>query len=134
MSVAMLVSDDATTTRRIRSMLEGMGLEVVVAATERDITRLCVALRPSIVVSDVEMQGGIGFESIATVRRLKRDAFIIAVSRNNHRDQWLKVALACGADDYLPAPMAILSLVNAIGARNDVTKTISCPPDDGHSQ
>lgn len=131
MSMVMLISDDEITTTRTRSMLEGMSFEVVVAATESDVTRLCVAFRPSIVISDVEMQGGVGFESIATVRRLKRDTYIIAVSRSNHQDQWLKVATALGADDYVPGPLAMLSLVDAIDACNDVTRSVSCLPDDG---
>jgi DNA-binding response OmpR family regulator len=132
MSVVLLISDDETTSRRTRSMVEGMSFEVVVAATESDVTRLCVAFRPPIVISDVETLGGIGFESIATVRRLNRDAYIIAVSRSNHEDQWLKVAMACGADDYVPGPLAMLSLVDAIDACNDVTRSVSRPTDDRH--
>jgi DNA-binding response OmpR family regulator len=115
MSVVMLISDDEITTRQVRSTLEGMSFEVVVAATESDVTRLCVAFRPSIVISDIEMQGGMGFESIATVRRLRKDAYIIAVSRNYHQDWWLKVARACGADDYIPGPLAVPGLIDAIG-------------------
>jgi PleD family two-component response regulator len=130
MSVVLVISDDEITTRRTRSMLEGMSFEVVVAASESDVTLSCVVSRPSIVISDVEMQGGVGFESIAAVRRLARDAYIIAISRSKHKDLWSKVAGVCGADDYVPGPLTMLSLVDAIDACNDVTRSVSCLPDN----
>ena len=114
MCVVMLVSDDEMAIRRMRSMLEGMSFEVVVAANESDVTRFCVAARPSIVFSDVEMQGGVGFESITTVRRLAKRAYIIAFSRGDHQEYWPKVAVACGANDFVPGPHSILGLVDAI--------------------
>jgi DNA-binding response OmpR family regulator len=129
MSVVLIVSDDEVTATRTTAMLEGMCFEVVVATTESEVTRLCLASRPSIVISDVETGGNVGFDSIATVRRLVNDAYIVAMSRSKHQDMWLRVAGACGADDYVPGPLTMLSLVDAIDACNDVTRSVSCLPD-----
>jgi DNA-binding response OmpR family regulator len=131
MSVVMLISDDEATTKRTRSTLEGMSMDVVVAANESDVTRLCAACRPSIVIADVEMPCGAGFEAIGTVRRLKRDAYIIAISRGNHQEKWLNVATACGADTYVPWPLTLLGLVGAIDASRTDAKWLPPSPDEG---
>ncbi len=120
MSVVLLVSDDERVVRRMKSMLEDMAFEVMVAAKEGDVSRFCVAAQPSIVLSDIETPGGTGFESISIVRRLAKQAYIIAFSRGEHHELWPKVALACGANDFVPGPMSILSLIDAIDACNDV--------------
>ena len=130
MSTALIISDDDVTATRTTAQLEGMCFEVVVATTESDVTHLCVASQPSLVISDVETRGGIGFESIATVRRLIKDAYIIAISRVSHQDLWLKVAGACGADDYVPGPLTTLSLVDAIEVRNEITRSVFCLPEN----
>lgn len=122
MCVVLMITDNEVTKKRTVAMLEGMSFKVVVAATESEVTRSCVASRPGIVISDVEMQAGAGFESIATVRRLASDAYIIAISRSEHQEMWLKVALACGADEYVPGPLTMSSLVDAIDACKNKVK------------
>ena len=122
MCVVLLITDNEVIKRRTEAMLEGMRFEVVVAATETAVARSCVASRPGIVISDIETQAGVGFESISTVRRLASDAYIIAISRSEDQDLWLRVARACGADEYVPGPLTMSSLVDAIDACKNKVK------------
>ena len=77
----LLVNDDQVITDRTAAILHEMGWEVYVASTQDAVFESCVAYRPSLVIVDIEMKGGVGLESIATAHRLFGDLFIIAVTR-----------------------------------------------------
>ena len=118
MCTVLVISDDYVTKEKIGKVLEGMQLPAVVAATEFEVTRACISRRPGIVIADIETTGGVGFESIATARRLAREAYIIAVSRNREEPRWAKVAEACGADEYIPGRLSLAALISGIETCN----------------
>ncbi len=119
MNRILLVNDHDEVTDRTAAMLEAMGWEVYVAHTEQYVFESIVACRPTLLISDVEMDAGVGFESIATARRLFQDLFIIAVTRGAHRDIWPRVASVCGANRYLVGPVSAPQLADVIGLAVD---------------
>ncbi len=119
--LALVISDNQTTLDNTAAMLVAMDFEVVIASTELELTRSCAAYRYRLIISDLEMPGGVGFESIATVRGLCDSVHIIAFAGNKHEDMWPKVARACGANQYVAGPLSISSLAKAIEARGDAT-------------
>ena len=114
MNVALVISDDMSTSMLARALLKAMDFDVIVAPAEQTATRHCIENRPDVVLVDVEMPGGSGFELISTVRRLVRCALIIGTTRNRHEDLWVRVAEACGADEYVAGPLSLTSLAAAI--------------------
>jgi DNA-binding response OmpR family regulator len=116
MNRILLVNDHDDVRNRTAHMLDVLGWEVFVAETDQLVFESLVACRPSIVVVDVEMEGGAGFESIATARRLFPDLCIIAVSRGAHEDAWPKIARFCGANSYLSGPVSATMLSDMIDA------------------
>jgi FixJ family two-component response regulator len=77
MCTVLVISDDYLTKEKVGELLGGLQLPAVVATTEFEVTRACISKRPGIVIADIETTGGVGFESIATARRLAREAYII---------------------------------------------------------
>lgn len=114
MNQLLLVNDVKDIGDRIAVMLERMGWEVHIANDEKCVFESCVAHRPSLIIADIEMAGGQGFESVATARRLFPNLFIIAVTRGSNKDIWPKVAETCGADRYIVGPVTSAQLSEAI--------------------
>jgi CheY-like chemotaxis protein len=102
----LLINDVNHFADRTAAILEGLGWEVYIAAKEKHVLDFCAAQRPMLVIADVEMSAGQGFESIQTVRRLFSDMFILAVTRGGHKEIWEKVAEACGANRYIVGPVS----------------------------
>lgn len=114
MSQLLLVNDDKQVLDRTAVMLEEMGWEVYIACEERLVFESCVARRPSLLIADIEMADGQGFDSITTARRLFPSLFILAVTRGSHEDIWPKVAEVCGASRYIVGPVSAAQLSEAI--------------------
>jgi DNA-binding response OmpR family regulator len=114
MANVLLVSDDSATLSKLINMLETMSYEVAVATSEFEVSRVCTVTAPRVVIADIETAAGIGFEAIATARRILREACIIAISREDHQDLWPKVAKACGANEYVVGPLSVVTLAMAI--------------------
>lgn len=116
MTRILLVNDDQTIIDRTAAMLEDLGYEVYMATTELLAGNSCTTFRPDAAIVDIEMRGGIGFESISAIRRLDAALIVIAVTRGDHKDIWPKVAQACGATEYVTGPISAAKLVSVIAS------------------
>lgn len=114
MNRILLVNDRDAIMDRTAAMLEELGWEVYVAHTEGLVFESCVAFRPAMLIADLEMGGGVGFEAISTARRLFRALYIVAVTRGGHEELWPKVANVCGANRYVVGPVSPQKLEEAI--------------------
>lgn len=108
MKQVLLINDNDVIRKRTAAMLHEMGWEVWVADKDEDIFESLVARRPTMIIVDIEMQGGTGFEAISTARRLYSSLFIVAATRGacESEELWKKVADACGASDYIAGPVS----------------------------
>lgn len=120
MNQVLLVNDNEEVMNRTANMLVELGWEVYTAESDEVTFASLVASRPTILIVDLEMEGGVGFQSIATGRRLYDDLFIIAVTRGGDKELWHQVAINNGADSYLPGPvsMAGISLEIDVGFKS----------------
>lgn len=114
MNNALVINDDDEICDRISQILEDMGWEVYTAEDERATRRVCESFYPDLVVSDVEMRGGAGFEAISQARRAGRDPYIIAVTRGVYDERIQRVAEVCGADKLVVGPISAEKLRDAI--------------------
>lgn len=114
MRQTLLVSDDQDHLDKRARILESMGWETHVATTTELVSEVCKSRPPSLIVADVEMEGGRGFESIAVARNKCSTSFIVAVTRGDNKDLWEKVAAVCGANEYVVGPVSLPGLSAAI--------------------
>ena len=110
MNQVLLVNDHEEVLNRTASMLVELGWDVYTAESDEVTFASLVASRPTILVVDIEMENGVGFQSIATGRRLYGDLFIIAVTRGGDKELWRQVAMNNGADSYLPGPVSMINM------------------------
>jgi len=113
----ILVLDDMAENLALkRSCLEPLGYRVRTAERADDALRMALAEIPALIISDVGMPEGDGFDFIARVRQqpsLREVAFIFISS--THRSPALRdKALAMGARRYLHRPLPIEMLVDEI--------------------
>ena len=85
----LIVDDNAGFLRSARSLLEGQGLTVVaVALTGNEALRQAEALRPNVVLVDIELGGESGFDVVARLhgRRGTSPAEVILISTHAEED------------------------------------------------
>ena len=116
MNRVLLVNDNDDICNRTATMLVDLGWDVFVADKEELGFESSIARRPQMLVADIEMNGGIGFEAIATARSLFPSLFIVAVTRGGDKDIWPRVAEVCGANSYIAGPVSASKLQEAIEA------------------
>lgn len=114
MNRVLLVNDSDEVLDRTATMLDDLGWEVYVAGTEQAAFESIVASRPTMVICDIEMDGGAGLECIATARTLFADLFIVAVTRGADREDWTEAAQTKGADRYVVGPVSARQLADLI--------------------
>jgi CheY-like chemotaxis protein len=114
MNPILLVNDNIEAVTRTTSMLNAMDWDVDVAGTEEYVFESCVAHRPALVIVDLEMEGGAGFDCLGTARRLFPDLFIIAVTRGAEEKLLSAASAICGADRFIAGPLSSLGLSEAI--------------------
>ena len=112
----LLFTDNGSIMDRTAWMLEDMGWELYIASSHKAALWLCVARRPRLVIVDIEMRGGVGLETISTIRRSDKRPFIIAVTRGSRDATLLKVAEVFGADNHVIGPVSAKKLSAAIEA------------------
>jgi two-component system copper resistance phosphate regulon response regulator CusR len=111
----LLVEDDRSLADIIRSGLEEKEIRVVVAHTY-DQGRLEAVMNPfDVIVLDVMLPGGSGFDLCAHLRKREIATPILMLTARNSIDDRVS-GLDAGADDYLPKPFAFRELVARIRA------------------
>lgn len=115
MKQALVVSDDRHYLGRLLEILMSLRWQTRSVTSLEDASKNLEAQESPIVVADLEMSGGKGFELIATARRASHSSQIIAVTRGDNQELWEKVAHVCGADKYLVGPVSRGDLLAVIG-------------------
>ena len=116
MAQILLVSDDAVTRERLQHILLSAGWPTVVATTAKLAIQLFARAQPRLAVVDIEMQDGVGAETISLLRWQRRDAAVLAITRAPVPPDLLKTARAYGARQVLIGPVAAEELVAAVRA------------------
>ena len=114
MNNALVVNDDESICDRLSEILENLGWEVYTADDELGTRRVCETFSPSLIIVDVEMRGGVGFEAMAQARRVGGAPYIIAITRGAYDHKIQSVAEVCGADTIIVGPISAKSLRQAM--------------------
>jgi CheY-like chemotaxis protein len=115
--VVLVVDDDAGLRESIRALLSSMGYVVSTAANSGEALLELGALRPDVVLTDIYMYGGDGFELINAMRSFGHEIPIVAMSGGMQpfgvADQ-LGIAQRLGATATIAKPFRAAHLVETI--------------------
>jgi DNA-binding response OmpR family regulator len=110
----LIVDPDTSTRREIRSACAQDGYQVLEAETGADALRE-LGSRPSVVLLEVALPDGSGFDVCRELR--KADAGVPVIMMSSRADEIdVVVALEIGADDYVTKPLRIRELVARMAA------------------
>jgi CheY-like chemotaxis protein len=106
--LTILIADDEEGIRSLLThWLAGAGHRVIVAANGREASRLVRSQRIDLVITDVVMPDGDGYELIAELRKTQPGARILAISGGGnylHGPECLKMAKGLGAHAVVLKP------------------------------
>ncbi len=110
----LLVDDDADLLAVTAFALQQAGYLVVKAASSPAALRAFADEQPDLVLLDINLPGGSGFEVCAAIRRDSRVPIMMLTARGEEQD--LVHALELGADDYLTKPFSPRTLTARVKA------------------
>ena len=111
----LVVDGDAPMRREIKSACEQDGYQVLEADTGSEALRVHTAAHPNLVLLEVTLPDGSGFDVCRELRRSDPTSPVIMMStRSDEID--VVVALEIGADDYVTKPLRLRELAARIAA------------------
>jgi two-component system response regulator VicR len=111
----LVVDGDAGTRRDVRAACESDGYVVFEADTGAEALRLHQQGRPSLVLLEVSLPDGTGFDTCRELRKADTSVPVIMMStRSDEID--VVVALEIGADDYVTKPLRLRELMARVAA------------------
>jgi len=115
--VALVVDDDAITRLLIRRIVEQMGFTVVEAADGEIAVREFRLVKPTIVITDINMPNMDGLTAIGEMRKIgdSDDVPVIVLSGIDDK-KTIKEAYEVGVTEYLQKPINLARLRNAVSS------------------
>ena len=113
----LVVDDEATIRELLSGSLRLAGFEVMTAASGAEAVRAAASGRPDLVLLDVLMPDGDGFEALRRIRSGSEGAevpVIFLTARDEEPDR--VTGFAVGADDYVTKPFSLNELLGRIRA------------------
>ncbi len=115
----ILVIDDETMLREAIVLgLRAENFEVFEAEDGISGMQLARSIHPDLIVSDINMRGMDGYDTLAALRTDKTTANIPFVLMTGRADlKGMRLGMSLGADDYLPKPFRLNELVDVVRTR-----------------
>ena len=120
MKTILLIDDDAAFSKTVEQALTMSGYEVMLAESGRQGIKLAQIHLPDLVLSDVNMNNGDGYDVLTALRGNRPTAripFILMTSAPSSGG--MLQGLSLSVDDYLPKPFTVPQLLEAITAAFD---------------
>jgi two-component system OmpR family response regulator len=111
----LVVDDEATILELLSGSLRLAGFEVVTAASGTEALRAATSARPDLVLLDVMMPGGDGFEVVRWIRSTGPDVPVIFLTARDEVPDRV-AGFAAGADDYVTKPFSLDEVLARIRA------------------
>jgi two-component system chemotaxis response regulator CheB len=140
----VVLADDSAVVRGLatRWLTEAAGIELVgTAVNGKDAVRVAAAMKPDVMILDVEMPELDGLGAIPEILRASPATRILMASTLTHRNAEVTLkALALGAADYLPKPVTgklagaadfqrdLVSRVKVLGVRRTAPRMATSAP------
>ncbi|MDA3613675.1 response regulator transcription factor [Polluticaenibacter yanchengensis] len=115
MEKVLLIEDEAALAEIIKESLEDKGFQVFHALTLANATRICNQHQPHIIVTDVMMPDGSGFDWVQQVRLSNTQTPVIFLTALSQTSDVVK-GFDLGGNDYLKKPFSIAELIVRVKA------------------
>ncbi len=122
----LIVDDEMSILRFLRSNLEGKGYAVISAINGEEALHTIEMELPDLIILDIMMPKMNGFEVCRQLREWSQIPIIMLSARGDERDK--VKCLDLGADDYIVKPFGASELIARVRAVLRRTKTASLPP------
>jgi two-component system, OmpR family, response regulator RegX3 len=122
----LLVEDETSITEPLAEALGREGFETKVAGTAEESLRLAESVKPDLVLLDVMLPDGSGFDVCRELRQRSQVPIIMLTARGEEADRI--VGLELGADDYVVKPFSAREVVARIRAVLRRTETSTRAP------
>jgi two-component system OmpR family response regulator len=129
----LVVDDEATILELLSGSLRLAGFEVVTAASGAEALRAASSARPDLVLLDVMMPGGDGFEVVRWIRSTGPDVPVIFLTARDEVPDRV-AGFAAGADDYVTKPFSLDEVLARIRAVLKRTQQAVGPSGNGGSR
>ena len=132
--VKVLIADDDRDNRAVlKDSLAPLGFEVIETATGQETIKQALARQPELILLDLVMPEGDGFEAARQIRQQPelKGTSIIAVSASV-LDQTRARSIAAGCDDYLSKPIRLPDLLQKMQTRLHLTWVYADPSATAH--
>ena len=106
----LVVDPDQSVRREVRNACEQDGYQVLEAAGAAEALRLVEHSRPNVVLLEVALPDGAGFDVCRELRKTDQPVPVIMMSERSDEID-VVVALEIGADDYVTKPLRLRELV-----------------------
>jgi len=124
----LIVEDESSITEPLAESLGRDGFETKVAATAAEALELASRIQPDLVLLDVMLPDGSGFDVCRELRQRSQVPIIMLTARGEEADR--VVGLELGADDYIVKPFSAREVGARIRAVLRRTDSPSRPDDD----
>src|ERR1700735_4210843 len=111
----LVVDDEATIWELLSGSLRLAGFDVVAAASGAEAVRAAAAERPDLVLLDVMMPDGDGFEALRRMRSGGAEVPVIFLTARDEVSDRVQ-GFALGGDDYVTKPFSLEELLGRIRA------------------
>jgi two-component system, OmpR family, response regulator RegX3 len=116
----LMVEDEESITNPLSEALEREGFATEIAATAKEALEAAESVNPDLVLLDVMLPDGSGFEVCRTLRERSKVPIIMLTARGDETDRI--VGLELGADDYIVKPFSareVAARIRAVLRRTD---------------
>jgi two-component system OmpR family response regulator len=111
----LVVDDEATILELLSGSLRLAGFEVVTAASGAEAVRAAASARPDLVLMDVMLPDGDGFEALRRIRSAGSEVPVIFLTARYEVPDRVR-GFSLGGDDYVTKPFSLEELLGRIGA------------------
>jgi CheY-like chemotaxis protein len=110
----LIVDDEEAVRDSLSELLAGFGYRVVLAEDASSALKALDCEKPDVVLTDIYMSTGDGYELISALRQQSRAVRVVAMSSGHASYDPLKVALHLGADAVIDKPFPSAGLIETI--------------------
>jgi two-component system KDP operon response regulator KdpE len=126
-TTVLVIEDDSSLRRALRTSLRARGLDVIESATADDGLVLVADDRPDVVLLDLGLPDLDGVEALRRMRTFSDVPVVVLTARDRQHDK--VEALDAGADDYVTKPFDVEELLARVRAvLRRVPQASSAPP------
>ncbi|MDD6328223.1 MAG: response regulator transcription factor [Eubacteriales bacterium] len=110
----MIIDDDRDLAMLVSDLLEDNAYRTVLASSIEEAYQLLVKLKPDLILLDINLPDGCGYELCEELRRVSQVPVIFVSARTSEDDK--VVGLDIGGDDYLAKPFSLKELLSRVNS------------------